>query len=181
MNKVFTMYGPLKAMKKWAVCAVLVFVCAGANAQSKNFEKLAKIKGVEYTHVGKDMISQAAQQGEGLHVGEVVNLGGGGDGEKFLNQFNDVKVFSCEEKGSIQKFKKTALHLLKGKEWEPLIDTKGDDGEMVKIYLSKNGEQSTNVILAVEEEEAHLVVFNGTFDLAKMLQQGMNMNIGVND
>jgi len=116
-----------------------------------------------------------------LHVGEVVNLGGGGDGEKFLNQFDDVKVFSCEEKGSIKKFKKTALNLLKGKEWEPLIDTKGDDGEMVKIYLSKNGEQSTNVILAVEEEEAHLVVFNGTFDFAKMLQQGMNMNIGVND
>jgi hypothetical protein len=175
------MYGLLKAMKKWAVCAVLVFVCAGANAQSKDFEKLAKIKGVEYTHVGKDMISQAAKQGEGLHVGEVVNLGGDGDGEEFLNQFNDVKVFSCEEKGSIRKFKKTALNLLKGKEWEPLIDTKGDDGEMVKIYLSKNGEQSTNVILAVEEEEAHLVVFNGTFDFAKMLQQGMNMNIGVND
>lgn len=181
MNKVFAMYGLLKAMKKWAVCAVLVFVCAGANAQSKDFEKLAKIKGVEYTHVGKDMISQAAKQGEGLHVGEVVNLGGNGDGEKFLNQFDDVKVFSCEEKGSIRKFKKTALNLLKGKEWEPLIDTKGDDGEMVKIYLSKNGEQSTNVILAVEEEEAHLVVFNGTFDFAKMLQQGMNMNIGVND
>jgi len=181
MNKVFTMFGLLKAMKKWAVCAVLVFVCAGANAQSKDFEKLAKIKGVEYTHVGKDMISQAAKQGEGLHVGEVVNLGGDGDGEEFLNQFNDVKVFSCEEKGSIRKFKKTALNLLKGKEWEPLIDTKGDDGEMVKIYLSKNGEQSTNVILAVEEEEAHLVVFNGTFDFAKMLQQGMNMNIGVND
>ena len=168
-------------MKKIILSLIVLLSVGSANAQSTNFEEMAKIKGVEYTHVDKDMIKLAAKQGKGLHVGEVVNLGGDGDGGKFLNQFDDVKVFSCEEKGSIQKFKKTALHLLKGKEWETLIDTKGDDGEMVKIYLSKNGEQSTNVILAVEEEEAHLVVFNGTFDLAKMLQQGMNMNIGVND
>ena len=124
------------------------------------------------------MTKVAAKQAKGLHVGEVVNLGEG-EGEEFLDQFNDVKVFTCEEGGDVKKFQKTAMKLLKGKEWEPLIDTKGDDGEMVKIYLSKKGEQSTNVILAVEEDEATLVVITGTFDLAKMLQQGMN--IGVNN
>ena len=62
---------------------------------------------------------------------------------------------------------------------DPLL--KGDDGEMVKIYLSKKGEQSTNVVLAVEEEEATLVVISGTFDFAKMLQQGMKMSVGVNN
>ena len=88
-----------------------------------------------------------------------------------------MKVFSCEDGGNVKKFQKTALKLLKGKEWEPLVDTKGDDGEMVKIYLSKKGEQSTNVILAVEEDEATLVVISGTFDFAKMMQQGMNIGV----
>jgi hypothetical protein len=52
---------------------------------------------------------------------------------------------------------------------------------MVKIYLSKKDEQSTNVVLAVEEGEATLVVINGTFDISKMLHQGMKMNVGVNN
>ena len=177
MKNLSETFSPLRAMKKWAVCAVLVFLCTSVNAQSTNFEELAKIKGVDYTHVGKDMISQAAKQGKGLHVGEVVNLGGEDLGGKVLHQLDDVKVFSCEEKGSIKKFKKTALKLLKGQQWEPLIDTKGDEGEIVKIYLSKNGEYSTNVILAVEEEEAHLVVINGTFDFAKMMQEGMKVKV----
>ena len=73
------------------------------------------------------------------------------------------------------------MDLLKGQEWEPLVDTTGDDGEMVKIYLSKNGEYSTNVILAVEDDEANLVVISGTFDLAKMMQQAMNKNGEVNE
>ena len=174
MKNLSETFSPLRAMMKWAFCAVLVFVCASANAQNTNFEELAKIKGVEYTHVNKDMIRLAAQQGEGLHVGEKINLGDDSGGE-FLNQFDDVKVFTCEQKGSIKKFKNTALDLLKGQEWEPLIDTKGDEGEIVKIYLSKNGERSTNVILAIEDEEANLVVINGTFDLAKMMQEGMKV------
>ncbi len=174
-------YGSMKAMKKWAVCAVLLLACLSVNAQNFNFEKLAKIKGVEYTHVDKEKINLAASLGEGLHIGESVNLGGGDDAGKFLQQLDDVKVFSCEEKGSIKKFKKTALDLLKGQEWEPLVDTTGDDGEMVKIYLSKNGEYSTNVILAVEDDEANLVVISGTFDLAKMMQQAMNKNGEVNE
>ena len=178
MNNLSMTFSPLMTMKKLAVCAVLAFVCVGANAQSNAFDELAKIKGVEYQHVDKNMINLAAKQGNGLHVGDVVNLGQG-EGEEFLNQFDDVKVFTCEDGGNIKKFKKAALKLLKGKEWEPLVDTKGDDGEMVKIYLSKKGERSTNVVLAVEEEEATLVVISGTFDLAKMMQQGMN--IGVNN
>ena len=175
------MFSLLQTMRKWAVCAVLVFVCASANAQSVNFDELAKIKGVEYTHVSKDMIKLAAQQGKGLHVGDMeLNLGVG-EGEEFLNQFDDVKVFTCEQKGSIKKFKKTALNLLKGQQWEPLLETTGDEGEIVKIYLYKNGEHSTNVILSVEDEEANLVVINGTFDFAKMMQEGMKGKVEVND
>jgi len=169
MNKLFTTNSPLKAMKKLAICAVLVFVSVNANAQCQDFDKLAKIKGVEYQHVDKNMINLAAKMGEGLHIGEAINIGGGGDAGKILDQFNDVKVFICEEEGNIPKFKKTALKVLKGKQWEPLIDTKGDEGEIVKIYQAKKGEQVTSVILAIEDDEAQLVVLDGTFDITKMM------------
>ena len=170
----------LTSMKRIILSLIVLLSAASVNAQSRNFDELAKIKGVEYTHVGKEMIQLAAKQGKGLNVGDMVKLGNG-EGEEFLNQFEDVKVFTCEKKGSVKKFKKTALKLLKGQEWEPLLDTKGDDGEMVKIYLSKNGEHSTNVILTVEDEEANLVVINGTFDFAKMMQEGMKAKVEINN
>ena len=166
-------------MKRIILSLIVLLSVVSANAQSANFEELSKIKGVDYTHVDKDMIERTAKQGKGLDVAGIVNLGDDAK-EEFLNQFDDVKVFKCEDKGSIKKFKKTAQKLLQGKEWETLIDTKGDDGEILKIYLSKNGERSTNVVLAVEDEEANLVVINGTFDFAKMLQGGMKFNADVN-
>ena len=170
----------LTSMKRIILSLIVLLSAASVNAQSRNFDELVKIKGVEYTHVGKEMIQLAAKQGKGLNVGDMVKLGDG-EGEEFLNQFDDVKVFTCEKKGSVKKFKKTALKLLKGQEWEPLIDTQGDDGEMVKIYLSKNGEHSTNVILTVEDEEANLVVISGTFDFAKMMQEGMKAKVEINN
>lgn len=167
-------------MKRIILSLIVLLSVVSANAQSTDFEKMAKIKGVDYEHVNKEKIMLAAKQGEGLHVGEVVNLGSDAEGAEFLNQFDDVKVFKCVDKDSIKKFLKTAQKLLQGKEWETLIDTKGDDGEILKIYLSKKGERSTNVVLAVEDEEANLVVISGTFDFAKMLQGGMKFNADVN-
>ena len=170
----------LTSMKRIVLSLIVLLSATSVNAQSTKFEEMAKIKGVEYTHVDKEMIKLAAKQGKGLNVGDIVHLGDG-EGEEFLNQFDDVKIFTCEDKSNIKKFKKTALKLLKGQEWEPLIDTNGDDGEMVKIYLSKNGEHSTNVILSVEDEEANLVVINGTFDFAKMMQEGMKVKTETNN
>lgn len=181
MKNLSEMFSPLQTMRKWAVCAVLVFVCANAHAQSTNFEELAKIKGVEYVQVNKDMIKLAGLEGKGLQLGDMEFTPEQGKGADFYDQFDNIKVFSCEQKGSIKKFTKTALNLLKGQEWEPLMDTKDDDGEIVKIYLSKNGERSTNVILAVSDEDANLVVINGTFDFAKMMQEGMKVKTEVND
>lgn len=181
MKKLSATISPMQALKKLALCAALVFVCVNINAQSTNFDKLAKMKGVEFQHVDKEMIGLAAKTGQSLQLGEYVNVGGGDDDGKFLEQFDDVKVFSCEGESNIKKFQKATMKLLKGKEWETLVDTKGDDGEIVKIYLSKNGERSTNVILAIEDDEAHLVVINGTFDLMKLMGQGMNANTEAND
>ena len=181
MKNLSEMFSPLQTMRKWAVCAVLVFVCANAHAQSTNFEELAKIKGVEYVQVNKDMIKLAGLEGKGLQLGDMEFKPTEGKEADFYDQFDNIKVFTCEQKGSVKKFTKTALNLLKGQEWEPLLETKGDDGEIVKIYLSKNGEHSTNVIFSVEDDEAHLVVINGTFEFAKMMQEGMKDKTEVNN
>jgi len=181
MKNLSEMFSSLQTMRKWAVCAVLVFVCANAHAQSTNFEELAKIKGVEHVQINKDMIKLAGLEGKGLQLGDMEFTPEQGKGADFYDQFDNIKVFTCEQKGSIKKFTKMALNLLKGQEWEPLMDTKDDDGEIVKIYLSKNGERSTNVVLALSDEEAHLVVINGTFDFAKMMQEGMKVKTEVND
>ena len=62
MKNLSETFSPLQTMRKLAVCAVLVFVCANAHAQSTNFEELAKIKGVEYVQVNKDMIKLAGHR-----------------------------------------------------------------------------------------------------------------------
>ena len=70
MKKLSKIYGPLTTMKKLAVCAVLVFACVSAYAESKDFGKLSKIKEVEVMHIDKNMINLAAQSGAGLHIGD---------------------------------------------------------------------------------------------------------------
>ena len=51
MKNLSETFSPLRTVRKWAICAMLVFVCASAHAQSADFEKLAEIKGVEYVQV----------------------------------------------------------------------------------------------------------------------------------
>ena len=52
------------------------------------------------------------------------------------------------------------------------MDTKNDEGQIVKIYQAKKGEQFTNVVLAIQDGEAVLVVIDGTLDIAKMFNGG---------
>ena len=70
MKKLSTTISPMQALKKLALCAALVFVCVNINAQSTNFDKLAKMKGVEFQHVDKEMIGLAAKTGQALQLGE---------------------------------------------------------------------------------------------------------------
>ena len=68
MNNLYREYGLLWTMKRVAICAALVFVSVNAHAQS-DFEELAKIKGVEYVQVNKDMIKLAGMEGnKSFHV-----------------------------------------------------------------------------------------------------------------
>ena len=93
-------FNPLKSMKKLAICVMLVFVCISANAETKEFDKLSKIKDVEMTHVNKDMIKLAAQAGTGIHLGETINLDD--DSGEILNTINDIKIFRCENKKAME-------------------------------------------------------------------------------
>lgn len=172
MNNLSKMYSPLATMKKLAVCAVMVCVCMGAQAENKTFDKLAKIKDVDLVRVDKSMIEMAAKAGTGIHLGDAINL----DDESgdMLKSINGIKVFHCDKKEAMEELKNKATKLLKGKEWQTLMDMKSDEGQIVKIYQAKDGEDITNVVLALEEDEAVLVVIEGTFDLTKMMEKGNN-------
>ena len=149
---------------KVALCAAVIFAPTTAKAQGTEFEKLAKIKGVEYVHMDKNAINSAIETGSGLNLGNVVNIDDG-----FADMFDDLKVFSCEEKSVIKKFEKEATKFLKDKKWQSLIDTTDDDGEKVRILQAKNGEKTTTVIFTVEENEAALVIVDGKFNIAEMM------------
>ena len=176
MKKLSKIYGPLSTMKKLAVCAVLVFACVSANAENKDFDKLSKIKEVEVMHIDKNMINLAAQSGAGLHIGDAINFDDE-DGD-MIKTINEIKIYHCEKKGAMEKFKKEATKILKAKKWQALIDQKGDDGEIVKIYQAKDGEQNSNVIFASEEDEAVVIVIDGAFDLTKAMGMGNNNEDG---
>ena len=155
-------------MKKLAVCAVVTLISLGGYAQSKDFEKLSKIKDVEFVHIDKNMIRLAAANGEPLSVGENIFVGKGND--DFIQKIDDIMVFSCEKAAAIEKLKKSAQKLLKGNKWQSLIDMKNDDGETVKICQAKEGDQITNVVLAIEDDEAQLVIIKGALDIAQLLK-----------
>ena len=174
MNIKSKMYASFETLKKLAACTVLVLVCLTAQAENKAFDKLSKIKDVDFVNVDKDMVALAAKSGEGLHLGDVVNLDDT-DG-KFLNTIDNIKVFSSENKKAMEQMQKTATKILKGKDWQPLIDMKGDDGEIVKIYQAKEGEKNTNVVVAIEEDECVVVIIDGTFDIKQMMEMGNKGN-----
>ena len=176
MNILSKNCGPLLTVKKLAVCAVLVFACVSANAENKDFDKLSKIKEVEVMHIDKNMINLAAQSGAGLHIGDAINFDDE-DGD-MIKTINEIKIYHCEKKGAMEKFKKEATKILKAKKWQALIDQKGEEGEIVKIYQAKDGEQNSNVIFASEEDEVVVIVIDGAFDLTKAMGMGNNNEDG---
>ena len=166
-------------MKQLAICAVLSLVCVCAHAQSKAFSKLAKlenIKGVEYVHVDKTMLQLAAEKGGGLPIGDNSSFNFGDAAGDIMKLIDDVMVFSSDEKETVAKLKKSAQKLLKGKNWEVLLDVNGEDGESVKICQTKEGDKITNVVFVSEDDEAQVVVINGALDFAELLKKQAGMN-----
>lgn len=157
-------------LKKMAVFAAAVCLTLDAGAQTKDFEKFANIKGVEYVHVNKGMVEQAAQKGESIRHGDYVVIGD--DSGDILRQVDDVKVFSCKAGKAAEKLKKEALALLKNEKFQSLIDV-NEEGNKVKIYQSHEGGKTQNVVFIEDEEdqETLLILIDGTFDIAKLIEQ----------
>lgn len=163
-------FSPMRTMKKMAVCAVMALVCVGSSAQGKDFEKLEKIKGVEFLHIDKDMIKEAAENGKQLPFG---------NNQKFmiakddiLRAVDDVAVYTCEEGKGIEKMKKSVHKVLKGDEWNTIFDI-SDKDRIIKILQSKRGEQVTSAIYMSEDSGARLVVINGSIGIAQLIKQIM--------
>ena len=165
------MTSPLRTMKMLALCAALVLVCAGAQARNKDFNQLAKIKDVECVHINKMLLKLASMSGEGLHIGENINIDGTGKGKEAIDQIDDLRVYTTGNQKSIDQMKTVVLDILKGKDWEPLIDVKEEDGQVAKIYQARKGKKVTNVIFALEEDEATVVILSGKLDIGKLMEQ----------
>lgn len=174
MNNRIEMISPLRTMKKVALCAMLMIVCANASAQNKAFEKLAKIDGIEYEHLTKDMIREAVQK-KSEQLDEVNGIHF--DKEEIKNNIakildmDDLQVFSCKEEKAVESLKKSVQEILKGDGWEAIIDVKGDEGQIVKIYQNKTGDKNTSVIFGSDKDDTKLMVIEGSLGILQMMQQ----------
>ncbi len=173
MKKLLKKNSPLRTMKRLAVCAILMIVCVHASAQNKDFEKLAKIDGIEYEHLTKDMIREAVQKkseqldevnGMTLDKAEIMN-----NIAKILNM-DDLQVFSCKEEKAVESLKKSVQEILKGDGWESILDIKGDDGQIVKIYQNKTGDKQTSVIFGSDKGDTTLMVIEGPLGILQMME-----------
>jgi len=158
----------VRTMKKLAVCAILALVSMNASAQTGDFEKLAKIKGVEHVKIDKDMIALAAQKGEDVKVGDNTIVGGNDGQNEILKEMEDINVFTCEDEADGKKLAKAARRILEKKEWKSLIDV-NEEGQSVKICTLNAGGKNTSAILAEEDGEVTLVVITGKFDITKLM------------
>ncbi|MBO6018185.1 MAG: DUF4252 domain-containing protein [Prevotella sp.] len=156
-------------MKKLTVCVILALICTGAQARNKTFDNLAKIKDVECVHINKMLLKLASMKGEDLHIGESINIG-----KDTFNKIKDIKIYTTDNLESVNQMKEVVLNHIKGKDWEPLVDVKDEDGEVVKIYQAKKGKKVTNIIFALDEDEASLVVLDGTLDIAQLMEMEQN-------
>ncbi len=157
-------------LKKMTVFATAVCLTLSAGAQTKDFEKFANIKGVEYVHLDENMVKLAAQNGEPIkHGGHIIIGDKCGD---ILSQVDDVKVFTCKQGKAAKKLKTGVLALLKNEKYQSLIDVNESDA-LVKIYQSHAGEKTQNVVFVedTEDQETVLVVIDGTLDIAKLIEQ----------
>lgn len=168
------MISPLRTMKKVVLCAMLMMVCAHASAQNKEFEKLAKIDGVEYEHLNKEAIREAVQKksdqlneinGITFDKVEIQN-----NIAKILNM-DDLMVFSCKEEKAVEELKKSVQEIVKGDGWESILDINAEDGQMVKIYQNTTDGKKTSVIFGSSKDDTQLMVIEGSLGILQMMEQ----------
>ena len=168
------MSSPLRTMKKVVLCAMLMMVCAHASAQNKEFEKLAKIDGVEYEHLNKEAIREAVQK-KSDQLNEINGITF--DKVEIRNNIasildmDDLMVFSCKEEKAVEELKKSVQGIVKGDGWESILDINAEDGQMVKIYQNTTDGKKTSVIFGSSKDDTQLMVIEGSLSILQMMQQ----------
>ncbi len=159
---------------KRIVLLVAMALCVGCTfGQSEAFKPLAKIKGVEYVHIGKFLLNLAAKNNKGeldLGEGASFNIKEG----NFLKKIDNIRIYSTEDKDAVSQMSERVKNVLKSKGWEPLIEMTEEDGQKAKIYQAKKGKHCTIAIFTEEDDEASLVVIMGKVDFAELVDREMN-------
>jgi hypothetical protein len=149
-------------------------LCVGCTfGQSEAFKPLAKIKGVEYVHIGKFLLNLAAKNNKGeldLGEGASFNIKEG----NFLKKIDNIRIYSTEDKDAVSQMSERVKNVLKSKGWEPLIEMTEEDGQKAKIYQAKKGKHCTIAIFAEGDDEASLVVITGKVDFAELIAREMD-------
>ncbi len=159
---------------KRIVLLMAMALCVGCTfGQSEAFKPLAKIKGVEYVHIGKFLLNLAAKNNKGeldLGEGASFNIKEG----NFLKKIDNIRIYSTEDKDAVSQMSERVKNVLKSKGWEPLIEMTEEDGQKAKIYQAKKGKHCTIAIFTEEDDEASLVVIMGKVDFAELVDREMN-------
>lgn len=174
-KNLFLFSGRMSTLKKWAICAVLVFVCANVSVHAEGFKKMAKINGVEHVHINKTLLNYIAKNESSINMRHSQILGN--DASTFLKKINDMEVYTSDNKEAAEKMDEMMKNITNSSDWKQLVDQKDIDGQKVKIYENKHGKNYTFVVFEGESDEASLTIIKSEQDLSRMLEQYDNLMV----
>ena len=169
-NKVFN------GVKGVMIVAMLFMLSATAFAQKAQLEKLSEIKGIQYQHFDKDAMKQALDNDFDLNLGDFSLIPEGKKGD-ILKKLDEIYVLTTEEKSAGKKLSKGARKILKGKEFNSLLNIGGDEGGRVQICTAEeNGKKVLAILVNSDDDETVFIILKGTIDMSK-LSEGMISNV----
>lgn len=170
-NKVFN------GVKGVMIVAMLFMLSATAFAQKAQLEKLSEIKGVQYQHFDKNAMQHAMDNDFDLNLGDFsLNLNEGKKGG-ILKKLDEIYVLTTDEKSAGKKLSKGARKILKGKEFDSLLNIGGDEGGRVQICTAEeNGKKVLAILVNSDDDETVFIILKGTIDMSK-LSEGMISNV----
>ena len=101
------------------------------------------------------------------------------DFKNITSRLTGIKILSCEAKGGAkngQEFYHEVIRNLPQPEYQVLMDI-NDGGEPVKFLIKKQGNKTTELVMAVGGAEPCLMVLQGDIDLKQISKLSKSMNI----
>ena len=159
-----------------ALIALSSIFCYSLNAQKAQMEKLSEIKGVKYQHFDKDAMQKAMDNDFDLNLGDF-SLTDGGKKNDILKKLDEIYVLTTDEKSAGKKLSKGARKILKGKEFNSLLNIGGEEGARVQICAAEeNGKKVLAILVNSDDDETIFILLKGTVDMSK-LSDGVISNL----